>query len=154
MSVCHELCCVFVTVTGFPTSHRVVTSVTSPLPCCSAVFEGGGTLLTTPIATPGVWITSSCPTLRTRDPGLHRPPSHALSLTSSCQPRFKGNSCAARDVTKGETTKQRTPRAEGLAKTCRASLHCRPGHRGLKSKTEELGGSELAASGECLSVLR
>ena len=33
----------------------------------------------------GVRITSSCPTPRARDPGLHRPPSPALSLNSSWQ---------------------------------------------------------------------
>ena len=48
--------------------------------------QGRGTLLTTLIATQSVRITSSCPTPRARDPGLHRPPSHALGLNSSGQP--------------------------------------------------------------------
>ena len=34
-----------------------------------------------------------------------------------------------------------------MAQTCRALLHCRTGHRALKSMTEELGVSELPASG-------
>ena len=55
--------------------------------CCGcAVFKVGATLLTTRIATFGVWITGSCPTPRARDPGLHRPPSHSLSVKSSWQP--------------------------------------------------------------------
>ena len=47
----------------------------------------------------------------------------------------------------GQPTNQRTPRAEGLAQTCRAILHCRTGHRGLQSTTEELVDSELSTSG-------
>ena len=47
----------------------------------------------------------------------------------------------------GQPTNQRTPHAEGLAQTCRAVLHSRTGHRGLKSTTEELGDSDLPTSG-------
>ena len=43
----------------------------------------------------------------------------------------------------GRITSQRTLRAQ----TCRAALHCRTGHRGLKSTTEELGDSELPTGG-------
>ena len=43
-------------------------------------------------------------------------------------------------------------RTDGLAQNCRATIiHCRTGHRGLKSTTEELGDSELS-SWECLTV--
>ena len=44
-------------------------------------------------------------------------------------------------------TNQRTHRTEGWAHTCRATLHGRTGHRGLKSVTEELGSSELSTGG-------
>ena len=54
--------------------------------CCCAVHKFGAMLLTTRIATQGVWTTRSCPTPRARDPGLQRPPSHALNLNSSWQP--------------------------------------------------------------------
>ena len=40
---------------------------------------------------------------------------------------------------------------EGLAQTCRAIVHCRTGHRGSKSMTEELRGSELPRGWECLT---
>ena len=51
----------------------------------------------------------------------------------------------------GYPTNQRTFRTEGLAQTCRAILHCRTGHRGLKSVTGELEDSDLH-KWECLTV--
>ena len=42
-------------------------------------------------------------------------------------------------------------RTEALAQTCRAIIHRRTGHRGLKSMTEQL---EVPSSPQCLTVLR
>ena len=51
-----------------------------------SVLKVGGTLLTALLTTQGVRFTSSGQIPRARDPGLRRPPSHALSLNSSSQP--------------------------------------------------------------------
>ena len=49
----------------------------------STVRKVEAALLTTLIATHGVWIiTRSCPTPKARDPGLHRPLPHTLNLNS------------------------------------------------------------------------
>ena len=45
------------------------------------------------------------------------------------------------------THQQEDARTEGWGQTCRAILHCRTGHRGLKSTTEKLRGSELSTGG-------
>ena len=47
----------------------------------------------------------------------------------------------------GRITHQSEDVTKGLAKTCRAILHCRTGHRGLRSTAEEHGGSELPTGG-------
>ena len=61
-------------------------------------------------------LTSSCPTSRARDQACISRVPHAL-----------GMNCSLRPVS-----------TEGLAQTCRAVLHCRTGHRSVKSMTEEL----------------
>ena len=70
--------------------------------------------------------------------GLHRKTSHALSLNSFLAANVPVNSCTVPDAMEGYPTNRRTSRTEGLAQTCSAVLHCRTGHRGLKSTTEEL----------------
>ena len=70
---------------------------TSRIMLCFAVFQVKATLLTTLIATQ-------------RDPGLHRPPSHALSL---CASEFM----QSRDAREGKPTNPRT--SQDFAQTCR-----------------------------------
>ena len=52
-------------------------------------------LLNSLIATWAVWITGPCPTPRARDPGLHLPSSHDLTLNSSWQPVCRKKLCTA-----------------------------------------------------------
>ena len=54
----------------------------------------------------------------------------------------------------GITTSHKMSRTEGLAQPCRANLHCRTDHPGVKSVAEELGGSELTTSGLHLEIQR
>ena len=66
--------------------------------------------------------------------------SHTLGLNSCWQPHVPGDSCTSlKGLMEGSPTKQRAPRTEGLAQTCRPILHSRTSHRVLKSMTEELG---------------
>ena len=105
---------------------------------CCAVLQVGATLLSTLIVTQGLWITSSCPTPRARDPSLHRP------RASCSEPEFllaayvPVNPWSA-PRRHGKPTNQKTSRTEGLAQTCRAVFHSRTSHRGLKSMTERRG---------------
>ena len=64
-----------------------------------------------------------------------------------------GNSCTAPKRHR-RRTHQRTSRTEGVAQTCRALLDCRTGHRGLKSTTEEFGGSELSTGSASLCKVK
>ena len=58
-----------------------------------------------------------------------------FATESSCQAQPSVHS-PRRHMEGSPTTNQRTSGSEG-AQTCRASLHCPTGHRGLKFKTEE-----------------
>ena len=87
------------------------------------------------------WIlstTSSCPTLRARDPGLHRPPSHALSLCASefmysTETPWKDN-----PPTRGRPARRVWPRPAVLSPVSHGSSE-------LQSTTEELGFRQVGA---------
>ena len=117
------------------------------------VLEVGSTLLTTLSATQGVWTTGSCPTPSERDPGLHRANSHALGPNSSWQPMCPRTHARSRETPCNDNPPTRgRPERRVWPQTCRAILHCRIGHRGLRSMTEELGGFR-AHKWECLRDL-
>ena len=69
----------------------------------------------------------------------------AVSLHSSL--------CASAFMHSPETPWKDNPsRAEGLVQSCRAILHYRTGHQGLKSMSEELGEFRAPHKWECLTV--
>ena len=102
----------------------------------------------------GEWITSSCPASRARDQGLHRPASHALTLEFLLAASVPVNSCTSPRRHGKITHEPEASCTEGFAQTCRPILHCRTGHRRLKSMTEEVRGSWLPAAAHNLSRVR